>query len=62
MSASRSLEDFLFDEDARPLNAVVRERRHLLKRLLLAELLAPPPALREPGARTPLSPLADRRD
>lgn len=62
MSSNRSLEGFLLDEEARPLGEAVRERRHLLKRLLLAELLSPPPALRERGERTPLSPLADSRD
>ena len=47
---------FLFDEDARPLNAAVRDRRLLVRRLLLAELAAPPPALREPGKPSPLTP------
>ena len=61
MSRPGSLKGFLLDGNAGPLKAALRGRRLLLRRLLLAELVAPPPALREPEAQTPLSPLADRR-
>jgi hypothetical protein len=56
VTSGRSLARFLLDEDPRPLDAAVGDRQLLLRRLLLAEVIAPPPALREPGTTTPLTP------
>lgn len=56
MSSSSRLARQLFGQGDRPLEEVAVDARLLARRLLLAEILAPPPALREPGQASPLSP------
>ena len=55
MRRESRLADWLFEGGERPLREVAGDQRLLVRRLILAEVLAPPISLRRPGESTPLS-------